>query len=40
VSTYTAIRDGSCAEVSGDVERVSGHPARTLEQALQAAGPA
>ena len=34
VSTYTAIRDGSCAAVSGDVERVSGHPARTLEQAL------
>ncbi|HRI98968.1 MAG TPA: SDR family NAD(P)-dependent oxidoreductase, partial [Nocardioides sp.] len=34
VSTYTAIRDGSCAEVTGDVERVSGHPARTLEQAL------
>ena len=35
VSTYTAIRDGSCAEVTGDVERVSGHPARTLEQALR-----
>jgi uncharacterized protein YbjT (DUF2867 family) len=35
VSTYTAIRDGSVAEVSHDVERVSGHPARTLEQALQ-----
>ena len=35
VSTYTAIKDGSCAEVTGDVERVSGHPARTLEQALQ-----
>jgi uncharacterized protein YbjT (DUF2867 family) len=34
VSTYTAIRDGSCAEVSGDVERVSGHPARTIEEAL------
>ncbi len=34
VSTYTAIKDGSCAEVTGDVERVSGHPARTLEQAL------
>ena len=34
VSTYTAIRDGSCAEVSGDVEKVTGHPARTLEQAL------
>ena len=38
VSTYTAIRDGSCAEVTGDVERVSGHPARTLEEALRAAG--
>jgi len=34
VSTYTAIRDESLAEVTGDVERVSGHPARTLEQAL------
>ncbi|QIG45601.1 NAD(P)H-binding protein [Nocardioides anomalus] len=36
VSTYTAIRDGSCAEVTGDVERLTGHPARTLEQALSA----
>jgi uncharacterized protein YbjT (DUF2867 family) len=35
VSTYTAIKDGSCAAVSGDVERVTGHPARTLEQALE-----
>ena len=35
VSTYTAIRDGSCAEVTGEVERLSGHPARTLEEALQ-----
>jgi NAD(P)H dehydrogenase (quinone) len=34
VSTYTAIKDGSCADVTDDVERVSGHPARTLEQAL------
>jgi NAD(P)H dehydrogenase (quinone) len=34
VSTYTAIADGSCAEVTGDVERVTGRPARTLEQAL------
>ena len=32
VSTYTAIKDGSCAEVTDDVERVTGHPARTLEQ--------
>src|SRR3954469_2575129 len=38
VSTYTAIKDGSCSEVTGDVEQVSGHPARTLEQALEAAG--
>jgi NAD(P)H dehydrogenase (quinone) len=35
VSTYTAIKDGSCAEVTGDVELVSGHPARTLEEALR-----
>jgi NAD(P)H dehydrogenase (quinone) len=35
VSTYTAIKDGSCAEVTHDVERVAGHPARTLEQAIQ-----
>jgi len=34
VSTYTAIRDGTLAEVTDDVARVSGHPARTLEQAL------
>src|SRR4051794_12402852 len=35
VSTYTAIKDGSVAEVTGDVERVSGHPARTLEEAIR-----
>lgn len=35
VSTYTAIGDGSVAEVTDDVERVTGHPARTLEQALR-----
>ena len=34
VSTYTAIADGSVAEVTDDVRRVTGHPARTLEQAL------
>lgn len=34
VSTYTAIRDGAVAEVTGDVERLTGHAARTLEQAL------
>jgi NAD(P)H dehydrogenase (quinone) len=37
VSTYTAIADGSCSAVSPDVERVTGHPARTIEQALAAA---
>jgi NAD(P)H dehydrogenase (quinone) len=35
VSTYTAIRDGSAAEVTSDVERVAGHPARTLEEAIR-----
>jgi uncharacterized protein YbjT (DUF2867 family) len=35
VSTYTAIKDGSAAEVTGDVERVSGHPARTIEEAIR-----
>ncbi len=34
VSTYTSIADGSMATVTGDVERVTGNPARTLEQAL------
>lgn len=35
VSTYTAIADGSCAEVTDHVARVTGHPAHTLEQALR-----
>lgn len=35
VSTYTAIAEGSQAHVSGDVEALTGHPARTLEQALE-----
>ncbi|MBZ5734813.1 NAD(P)H-binding protein [Nocardioides sp. TRM66260-LWL] len=35
VSTYTAIAEGSQARVSPDVERLTGHPARTLEQALR-----
>ncbi|NPC98548.1 SDR family oxidoreductase [Nocardioides sp. zg-DK7169] len=34
VSTYTAIRDDTLAEVSPDVERLTGHPPRTLEDAL------
>ncbi|KRF16661.1 NAD(P)-dependent oxidoreductase [Nocardioides sp. Soil797] len=36
VSTYTAIADGSVAEVTDDVARLLGKPARTLEQALRA----
>ena len=34
VSTYTAIADGSCAQVTDAGERVTGRPARTLEQTL------
>lgn len=34
VSTYTAIADGSVEEVTGDVERLTGHVARSLEQTL------
>lgn len=34
VSTYTAVADGSCAEVTGDVERVTGRAPRTLEDVL------
>lgn len=34
VSTYQAIADGSLASVTDDVERITGRPARTLEQAL------
>lgn len=32
VSTYTAIADGSLGEVSPDVERVLGRPARSIEE--------
>ena len=32
VSTYTAIRDGELERVSGDVEKVTGRPALTVEQ--------
>jgi NAD(P)H dehydrogenase (quinone) len=35
VSTYTAIADGSVAEVTEDVRRVTGHPARSIEDALR-----
>jgi len=34
VSTYTAIADGGLDRVTDDVERLTGHPARTLEEAL------
>lgn len=34
VSTYTAIASGVLAEVRPDVERLTGQPARTIEQAL------
>lgn len=34
VSTYTAIRDGTLADVSDDVRRVTDHEPRTLEQTL------
>lgn len=34
VSTYLAIGSGGLAELSGDVERITGHAPRTLEQAL------
>jgi NAD(P)H dehydrogenase (quinone) len=37
VSTYTAIRNGEVARVTDDVERLTGHPARTLEQSLTGA---
>ncbi|WP_139982805.1 SDR family oxidoreductase [Nocardioides litoris] len=35
VSTYTAIADGSCAGVTDDVQRVTGHAPRTLEDTLR-----
>ncbi|MBS41739.1 MAG: NAD(P)-dependent oxidoreductase [Nocardioides sp.] len=35
VSTYTAIADGSVAEVTDDVRRVTGQAPRTLEDALR-----
>ncbi|WP_028643398.1 NmrA family NAD(P)-binding protein [Nocardioides sp. URHA0020] len=34
VSTYTAIAEGSLAEVTDDVPRLTGHPARSIEDAL------
>ena len=35
VSTYLAIASGRLAEVSPDVERITGHPPRTLEESLR-----
>jgi ATP-binding protein involved in chromosome partitioning len=35
VSTYTAIADGSCAEVTGAVEQLTARPARALEETLE-----
>jgi uncharacterized protein YbjT (DUF2867 family) len=34
VSTYTAIRDGECARISGDVPLVTGRTPRSLEDVL------
>ncbi|HEU4567414.1 MAG TPA: SDR family oxidoreductase [Marmoricola sp.] len=34
VSTYTAIRDGELERISPDVERLTGHPPRRLEDVL------
>jgi len=36
VSTYTAIAEGEAQLVTDHVERVSGHPARSIEEALSA----
>jgi uncharacterized protein YbjT (DUF2867 family) len=38
VSTYTAIKEGTLAHVTDDVMKVTGHPARTLDDVLTAAG--
>jgi hypothetical protein len=38
VSTYTAIAAGELATVSTAVRDLTGHPARTLTEVLQAAG--
>lgn len=35
VSTYTAFANGTVSEVTDDVRRVAGHPARTLEETLR-----
>jgi len=38
VSTYTSVAAGELAAVSEDVERLTGHPATSLEELLRAAG--
>lgn len=38
LSTYTAIRDGELERVSPDVERLTGHPPRRLEDVLSPMG--
>ena len=38
VSTYTAIADGATERVTDHVERISGHRARTIEEALSSHG--
>ena len=35
VSTYTAIADGEVDRITDDVARVTGHPARTIEEGLR-----
>jgi NAD(P)H dehydrogenase (quinone) len=34
VSTYTAIRDGELARVTGDVRKLTGHEPRVLEDVM------
>jgi uncharacterized protein YbjT (DUF2867 family) len=40
VSTYTAIAAGEVAEVSGDIEKLTGHPATSLAELLRRGGSA
>jgi hypothetical protein len=40
VSTYTAIAAGELAGVTGDVERLAGHPATSLGELLRRGGSA
>lgn len=38
ISTYTAVAAGEHAEVTGDVESLTGHPATSLREVLRSAG--